>query len=83
MRNVSRSLTALALSLALFSSSALASFQPIRAEQSFADVPTSHWAHDYISQSYTLGLMSGTGGGQFSISGSILSLSSDVGIFLE
>lgn len=66
MRNVSRSLTALALSLALFSSSALASFQPIRAEQSFADVPTSHWAHDYISQSYTLGLMSGTGGGQFS-----------------
>lgn len=66
MRSVSRSLTALALSLTLLSSSALAGFQPIRAGQSFGDVPESHWAHNYISQCYTLGLMSGTGGGLFS-----------------
>lgn len=66
MRSAARSLTALALSLALFSSTALAGFQPIRPEQAFADVPASHWAHDYVSQCYTLGLMSGTGGGQFS-----------------
>ena len=33
--------------------------------QIFTDVPTSHWAADYIAEAYNMGLMSGYGGGYF------------------
>ena len=66
MRNLIRSLAAAVLSLAMLTTSTLAAFQPIREVQAFSDVPASHWSHDYVSQCYALGLMSGTGGSSFS-----------------
>ena len=32
----------------------------------FRDVPSSHWAKDYIDEAVDLGLFNGTGDGQFS-----------------
>ena len=66
MRSLLRSLTALTLSLVLLTSVCLAGFAPIREDMSFQDVPDTHWANEYVSQCYTLGLLSGTGGDWFS-----------------
>lgn len=50
---------------------ALGAFVPVRSAAAFSDVAENHWSAPYITRCYELGLMSGTGEGAFSPSGSV------------
>lgn len=44
---------------------------PTEPEQTFSDLPTTHWAYPYVSKAAKLGWVAGTGNGQYSPSASL------------
>lgn len=71
MQSIFRRLSILVLTLLTLIQSSLAAFTWSKEPVEFSDVPSSHWAHYYISSIYQSGLMVGTGDDTFSPSGAV------------
>ncbi|MBQ3497319.1 MAG: S-layer homology domain-containing protein [Oscillospiraceae bacterium] len=71
MKTFLRRLLVLTLAMLMLTQGTLAAFTQVNDPIEFSDVPYDHWAHYEIGTMYQHGLMLGTGGDQFSPSGTV------------
>lgn len=71
MKTLLRRLFVLTLAALMLTQGTLAAFTQVNESVEFSDVPYEHWAHYDIGTMYQLGLMLGTGDGEFSPSGTV------------